>query len=157
MENKKKMEVVKNGEKTDVFTLESKLNFPLPDDYKEFLSKYDGVRFYNCEFYVKDIEQKVLMDVLYGINGERRYDIHRKNERLFDRIPKKSLVIGEDPGGTPILLVNGEENNGIYFFDSNYFFKQSSDEQNTYIIATTFTDFMNMLNVEDIFYREQKE
>lgn len=143
------MEAVNTGNYNDVVAFERKLNFYLPDDYKNFSSNYDGVRFYNCEFYVKDIAQKVLMDVLYGINGIKKYDIHKKNERFADEIPNKSLVIGEDPGGTPILLVNDDKNNGIYFFDSDYFFEQSSDDENTYLIADTFTDFLNLLNVGD--------
>jgi hypothetical protein len=154
MENKKKMEVIKNGKKNDVITFENRLNHFLPNDYKDFLSKYDGVRFYNCEFYIKDIDQRILMDVLYGVNGEKKYNICKKNERFLDELPNKSLAIGEDPGGTPILLVNDGENNGIYFFDSDCFFKQSSDEKNTYLIADTFTDFFNMLKVENIFYKE---
>ena len=153
MDNKKKMEAISIGSKTDVIAFVNKLNYDLPNDYKDFLAKYDGVRFYNCEFYVKDISQKVLMDVLYGVNGEKKYDIHKKNERFAGEIPTKSIVIGEDPGGVPILLVNDEKNNGVYFFDSDLFFEQSSDEKNTYLIANTFTDFFNMLNVEDIFYR----
>lgn len=149
----KRMEVIKKGSKDIVIPFEEQLGFSLPDDYKVFLSEYDGVRFYNCEFYVNKIQQKILIDVLYGVKGEKKFDIYTKNKRFEDEIPEKSLVIGEDQGGAPILLINDQKNNGIYFFDSNYFFENSTEEENTYLVANTFSDFFKMFDVQEILFR----
>jgi hypothetical protein len=149
----KKMDVIKKGNEIDVLKLEKKLEFSFPLDYKEFITKYDGVRFYHCKFYVERLRQEVLMDVLYGITGEKRFDLMKNNKYFEGEIPDKSLIIGEDPGGTPILLICDGKNDGIYIFDSNYFFKESSDEENTFFIANTFTSFFNMLNPSEIYYR----
>ena len=139
-------ERIKSGDEATVQEFEKRLGFDLPKDYKNFLTQNDGVKFENyAHFYVSALEQNVLMDILYGVTGEKRYSITRQNNIFKDEIPEKSLLIGEDPGGTPILLICEGKNSGVYFFDSNYFFEGSSDEQNTYWLADTFTEFMNLL------------
>ena len=142
-------ESIKSGNESSVREFEKQLGFDLPKDYKNFLIQNDGVKFVNySHFYVSVLEQNVLIDILYGVTGEKRYSITRQNNIFKDEIPEKSLLIGEDPGGTPILLICEGKNSGVYFFDNNYFFEDSSDEQNTYWLADTFTEFMHLLVCE---------
>ena len=139
-------ESIKSGDEATVQEFEKQLGFDLPKDYKNFLIQNDGVKFVNyCCFYVNVLKQKVLIDVLYDVTGAKKYSIARKNNTFKDEIPENSVLIGEDPGGTPILLICEGKNSGVYLFDNNYFFKGSSDEQNTYWLADTFTAFMNSL------------
>ena len=47
--------------------------------------------------------------------------------------------------GYPHDSTQTQENDGIWYYDHSYFFKQSSDELNTYFICETFAEFMQML------------
>ena len=55
------------------------------------------------------------------------------------------MLIGEDAGGGFVLLVCGGENEGVYYYDHAYSFELSNDKKNTYLIAKTFDDFMEVL------------
>lgn len=53
--------------------LEEFLGFLLPEDYKNFLSEYNGgtskVRY--SKFFVKELNQEIPLDVLYGIGVKK--------------------------------------------------------------------------------------
>jgi hypothetical protein len=87
------------------------------------------------------------MGVLYGVNMENEaLDLIYENKEYSDDIPEKSLLIGSDPGGGWILLIFDGENDGIWYYDHSYFFEQSTDELNTYLICNTFTEFLEILS-----------
>lgn len=144
-----KIERIKKGEISSVQKFENQLGFELPRDYKEFLMENDGTKFKECSFYIKHIDQSILLDLLYGVTSEAPFNIYETNKEFADDIPPKSLIIGDDPGGAMILLICDGENDGVYFYDHQYFFEQSSDIGNTYWIADTFSDFMKMLTEID--------
>jgi cell wall assembly regulator SMI1 len=50
-----------------VQAFEQQIGFTLPDDYRQFLIKNNGAEVNSQTFFVKDLEQEVLMDVFYGI------------------------------------------------------------------------------------------
>jgi SMI1-KNR4 cell-wall len=142
------MEIIayETGEASAVDALEKRLNVTLPDDYKEFLKSSNGAKIIDGYFYVRELEQEILMDVLYGINLKTRtLNLDFWHQEYGDEIPSDSLLIGGDPGGGFILLINDLKNNGIYYYDHSYFFDQSSDENNTYLISRTFSLFLEML------------
>ena len=126
-------------------TFLSNLSFDLPSDYVSFLKEYDGVKVLDGAFFVPDLDQKVLLDILYGVTCPKRFNLLKANEELDGELPDKSIVIGEDPGGAYILLTNDGENNGIYFYDYRHFFDQSDEESNTYFITDTFQNFLDEL------------
>lgn len=97
-------------------------------------------------FFVEDLGEFILMDTLYGVKTKSRsQDIIFKNREYIDDIPSESILIGRDLGGGWLLLIHDKENDGIWYYDHSYFFKQSSDELNTYFICETFAEFMQML------------
>lgn len=130
-------------------SLEKQLNITLPDDYKKFLVSNNGAKIVDGYFYVKDLNQEILMDVLYGIGLEKRvFNLEFWHQEYGDEIPQSSLLIGGDPGGGFILLINNGENDGVYYYDHSYSFNESSDENNTYLISRSFSLFLDMLKEE---------
>src|SRR5215204_537295 len=129
------------GDKHSVSVFESKLGFKLPDDYKSFLIENDGVKIVDGAIYIPALEQKVLVDVLCGVKAEGRFNIQKLNDEFGDDLAENSLIIGQDVGGSFVLLSADEQNIGIYLYDHSYFFEQSSDENNTYFICNTFSEF----------------
>lgn len=142
------MKIISYGDGSihDIKKLEESFNIKLPEDYKNFLIKYNGADIVDEIFYVKDIEQKILMGGFYGVESDKKkIGLINQNKEYGDDIPDNSLLIGSDPGSGWILLVNDGENNGIWYYDHSYFFSKLSDELNTYFICETFTDFLKML------------
>lgn len=149
-QNAMPIEQVEQSNKDAVVALQSQLNFKLPTDYLDFLSINNGARVIDGFFYVEDLKEFILMDIFYGVTTSKSINLQAVNDEFGDDIPPKSLLIGEDPGGAFILLVNneGSDNNiqdGIYFYDHAYFFYSSTDENNTYLICKTFTEFIRLL------------
>lgn len=131
---------------TAVEELEKHLNITLPADYKEFLNSHNGAKIVAGYFHVRELNQEISMDIFYGIDLEKRtLNLDFWHKEYGDEIPQNSLLIGSDPGGGFILLVNDGENSGVFYYDHSYFFDQSSDENNTYFISKNFTLFLDML------------
>ncbi|WP_210367046.1 SMI1/KNR4 family protein [Bacillus sp. REN3] len=128
--------------------LEELIGFPLPDEYKKFLSEYNGgtskVRY--SKFFVEELNQEIPLDVLYGIDVKRTFDLSVCFEEFEEDLLPNSLIIGDDPGSGLIVLITDAENYGVYYWDHSFYFPQSSEEENTYKIADSFKDFINGLN-----------
>lgn len=67
-----KIESFKMGNLQEVTKLEERLEIKLPASYKDFLSKFNGARIIDGYFFVKGLDQKILMHILYGINLEKK-------------------------------------------------------------------------------------
>ena len=128
--------------------LEELMGFPLPEEYKKFLSEYNGgtskVRY--SKFFVKELNQEIPLDVLYGIGVKRTFNLGVIYEEFEEDLLPNSLIIGDDPGSGLIVLITDIENYGVYYWDHSFYFPQSNEEENTYKIANSFNDFINGLN-----------
>lgn len=131
-----------------VRSFEQQINFALPEDYRQFLIKNNGAVVNRQTFFVKDLGQEVLMDVLYGLTNAdaRSLTLAYWLKEYEGDMGEKELVIGSDPGGHQILYITAGEDKGIYYWDTNHFFAQSSKgEGDTYFLAESFDDFCNLL------------
>jgi hypothetical protein len=142
------MKIIPYGKTTaeEIKALESEFEMTLPDDYKEFLLNNNGgvpeVKY--AAFYVEELKEDISLDVLYGI-GVEKLDVSRWSNMFRNDLPPRSLVIGVDPGGGMLLLINDGEDNGVYYWDDSYSFEESDDDRNTYFVADSFTDFVDSL------------
>lgn len=144
------MNITPWGENSEesVQAFEQQIGFALPEDYRQFLVKNNGAIVNNQTFFVKDLDQEVLMDVLYGLTSAHARSLtlgYWLNE-YDEEIGEKELVIGSDPGGHQILYITAGEDKGIYYWDTNHFFAKSSEgEGDTYFLANSFTEFCDSL------------
>lgn len=131
----------------EVVEFEEYLGFELPQDYREFLKEYNGGipdDNKNC-FYIKDLEEETMLDVLYGINIEKSFDLKEWNDEYRCDLLTKMLIIGSDPGGMMIIISNNKEDIGIYLWDHAHEYEQSTEESNSYKIADSFQEFIDNL------------
>lgn len=141
-----KINSFKTGVGQSVDEWEEKLNIILPIDYKNFLTQYNGAKIEEGYFFVKGLNKSIMLDILFGSGLDKQsLNLEFWYEEFSEDIPENSLLIGSDPGGGFILLINDGKENGIYYYDHSYFFEESSDELNTYFIADNFTEFFNEL------------
>lgn len=134
------------------------IGFKLPKDYKEFLKKHNGgivntedYRDYCIDhpgrgywsFWAKGLNVYMPMDILFGLDQEK-FDIQKNYSEYMSDLPAKAICIGHPMSGGYVLLDTGEDP-GVYFYASSYFFEQPDPEVNTYLIADTFTEFINGL------------
>lgn len=144
------MEIIKldSGNSQNLNKVEELFAIKLPEDYKKFLSENNGAKINEGYFYVKDLKETIMMGTFYGVDlgkENESLDIIYENKEFEDDILDKSLLIGSDPGGGWILLIADGENDGIWYYDHAFFFKESTDELNTYFIAESFSDFLKIL------------
>ncbi|SHM57953.1 SMI1/KNR4 family protein [Gracilibacillus kekensis] len=127
--------------------LEEYLGFLLPEDYKKFLNEFNGGTPKNrySKFFVKELNQEVPLDVLYGIGVKSTFNLIECYEEFEEDMLPNSLIIGDDPGSGLIVLITDAENDGIYYWDHAFYFPQSNEEENTYKIADSFMEFINDL------------
>lgn len=126
---------------------EQHIGFSLPEDYKQFLSEYNGgtakVRY--STFVVKDIDQIIPLDVLFGLGVIEELDLQYWNDEYRDDLLPNSIIIGHDPGSGMIVLINDPEIQGVYYWDHSFYFEESNEEENTYKIADSFRSFIEGL------------
>ena len=126
-------------------SFEKHIGFLLPDDYKQFLFEYNGgLARYNY-FWVDDLDEELPLHVLYGLGLDKNLDLKTWNDEYVDDLCSNSIIIGHDPGSGLIVLINDNEDGGIYYWDHTFNFEQSNEDENTYKIADTFQDFINGL------------
>lgn len=131
-----------------VVAFEQKLGFPLPTDYRLFLKKNNGGSVKKQVFFVKDLDQDIMMDVFYGITNTESEALTLAfwiNEH-GDELQENTLIIGSDPGGGMLTYITTGEDQGIYYWDHAHFFPQSSEEEgNTYFVSNFFAEFCDSL------------
>ncbi|MDO6819048.1 SMI1/KNR4 family protein [Zobellia sp. 1_MG-2023] len=145
-----KINKFKNGDIQNIIKVESTFNIKLPSDYKLFLKDNNGAAIHDAYFFVKDLKQKIMMGVFYGIDlgkENESIDILYQNKEFEDDILTNSLLIGSDPGGAWLLLIFDGENDGVWYYDHSNFFDESTDDLNTYYVAESFSDFIKMLEI----------
>ena len=150
--------------------IEMQLGYPLPKDYREFLSNYGGVFFPSAEFSMLEDNQQgecsiftffgstaetTLANVYYEV--QKNLEFEDDDREYYPGIhlvrnvaepimgmnwPKELLPIGSDQGGNLICLaLFGLRPGAIFFWRSNPF----PDAQNLYLIADSFDEFMHLL------------
>jgi len=89
-----------------------------------------------------------MLDVLFGVTSpaSRGLTLGYWLNEYEDEVASGTLIIGKDPGGIFLIYTIAGEDQGIYYWDKNYLFSQSSDvEGNAYFVADNFTAFCQML------------
>lgn len=129
-----KIELVKN--------FEGKISYSLPLDYRNFLIKFNGKNLENKPLYIPDCESDVIIQNYLGISLPSA-DIEGWLEELKDDLDQNFLPIAVDPGGNFLLMnkIDGK----VYYWDSARHFSVSSDIQNTFWVADSFSDLISKL------------
>jgi hypothetical protein len=126
---------------------EKLIGIEFPNDYRSFLLKHNGGRPSPAIFQIQEVGEEAMVDILYGIGTPQ--DICFWLSEFGSELPTGFVPIGQDPGGNVILMnATAGEDSGIYYWDAVFHFPSSSAERNTYLIASTFTDFL--LGLHDI-------
>lgn len=134
-----------NGKITinDVREFELNYNLKLPDQYIDFLLKYNGGYPEASTFKISDEEGESVVNKFYGI-GDRKGNLARVFEVLDGELPEGFIAIANDPGGNEICIGITEE-----YFGKIYFWMHDldSDEEmgSTFFLANSFNDFFNNL------------
>jgi cell wall assembly regulator SMI1 len=133
--------MAKGASESQINKIELRLQHTLPDDYRKFLESSNGGIPSRRRFRIPDCNAEALVDVLLGVDGPN--DLVAWIEELSDDLPTSFIPIGFDPGGNAILLdaSTGE----VFYWDSARHFETSNDEQNTFAIARSFTEFLEKL------------
>ena len=129
--------------------LEAQGGFTLPDDYRRFMSEFNGGRPEPSGFVFATVDGKSDSAVRYFLTldaREERYTIQEYLDRYRDRIPQKMLPIACDSFGNLVLLDAGAKAAGaVCFWDHE---KESMDDtawDNVAVVAPSFTEFLNAL------------
>lgn len=131
-----------------VTVFEKQINFSLPADYRRFLVENNGAEVLDQTFFVKDLTKEVLLDVLFGIINptSRGLTLGYWLKEYEDELEPGTLIIGKDPGGSLLIYTITGEDKGIYYWDKNYLFAQSSESGgNAYFVADSFTELCTSL------------
>jgi hypothetical protein len=148
------MEITKRvsgvGAFEEVFNqLEARVGSVLPDDYRRFMSEFNGGRPEPSGFVFPTEDGKSDSAVRYFLtldDREERYTIQEFLDRYGDRIPQKLLPIACDSFGNLVLLDAGAKSAGaVCVWDLE---KESMDEptwDNIADVASSFTEFLDAL------------
>ncbi|EDT2853159.1 SMI1/KNR4 family protein [Salmonella enterica] len=107
--------------------LEKIFSLSFPDDYKDFLSRYNGFVVKQpdfCEFDYDSVDDgAIAFYALFGYGISNRNDelVYQNNEYL-DEIDfiSNAFIIGSDPGGNYFVLVCEGEKKGVYYWDRTH-------------------------------------
>ena len=139
-----------NLNKSELNSLEDTLGISLPTDYKEFLSKTNG----GCPknnylvLNITSLKEELLINFFLGINNDENFNIIGWNNDYKSEIPISTFIFGIEYGGGMFIQITEGEDKGVYFWDSNFSLSETSDDENVFYIADTFSDFLSLINIE---------
>lgn len=139
------LEKIDSTSSSDFSDFKKKIGYFLPNDYLDFVFHNNGVRVLDGYFFVKALNEYIKMGFFFGISAPKYNLISVYDEFNMD-IPSESMIIGMDEGGGFILLVCNGVNDGVYYYDHSYSFDLSNDDNNTFFIADTFSEFLHSLS-----------
>lgn len=137
-----------NGE---ILMLENEFEVVLPEDYKSFLLQENGGR--NTAYRYKNlvripqVSEEINIDVMFGVSTNvKNGDIKQWTSEYQDDLFPNSIIIGDTiQHGFIVFWLSNDDNAGIYYYDDTYEFVSSTDDMNTYFLANSFSEFLNMV------------
>lgn len=137
-----------NGE---ILMLENEFEVVLPEDYKSFLLQENGGR--NTAYRYKNlvripqVSEEINIDVMFGVSTNvKNGDIKQWTSEYQDDLFPNSIIIGDTiQHGFIVFWLSKDDNAGIYYYDDTYEFALSTDNMNTYFLANSFSEFLNMV------------
>ena len=126
--------------------IESFIQAKLPDEYRDFLLKYNG-----------GIPDKIIFNIsalafFHKVNSSDYYsDFVVAYHTYIVRIPKGFIVVASDVGGNNILLgLEGKDRGKIYFWDHEEEVDEDeeADFRNMTLISNSFNQFVDSLKEE---------
>lgn len=137
-----------NGE---ILMLENEFEVVLPEDYKSFLLQENGGR--NTAYRYKNlvripqVSEEINIDVMFGVSTNvKNGDIKQWTSEYQDDLFPNSIIIGDTiQYGFIVFWLSKDDNAGIYYYDDTYEFASSTDDMNTYFLANSFSEFLNMV------------
>jgi hypothetical protein len=135
-------EIVGSGvpcDETQVDELEMRLGHKLPLDYRAFLLSFNGSQPRRRLFSVPDCGEAVVR-VFTGIGTI--VDIERWLRETAGDLTEGWLVVGFDQGGNSLIA---DPTGAIHYWDRALHFPASNRERNTFMVAQSFTAFLNGL------------
>jgi hypothetical protein len=129
---------------SQVQELETALRGTLPQDYKEFLSKYNVASPEKNVYEIGSLSTRVA--VFFGVSDEKNHDLLWQNQRVYaNRLPKGVLGVASAAGGNLICL--RLDNGWTYFWDHEL--EAADDEEPDYgnmtRLAPSFSEFLDHL------------
>ncbi len=140
------MNIVSFGKATKqmIDDFEKHIGFTLMDDYKLFLSTYNGgtPKLRYSTFWVEELSENIPLDVLFGLVDDVEFDLRDWNDEYQDDLLQNAIIIGRDPGAGFIVLINDIEDSGVYYWDHSLNFDKSDEDNNVYLISDSFQSFI---------------
>ncbi|SDX96800.1 SMI1/KNR4 family protein [Thermoactinomyces sp. DSM 45892] len=131
----------------EITQFEKKNDLQLPDQYKDFLLRWNGVAYTEPNlFFISKEQGPSVLNGLHGIGD--MYDNLQDSLDIFDddRLPSGFISIGFDPAGNQIVLgTKVPYYDHIYFWDHEEEAEDESDMSNMYFLANNIFDFLDSL------------
>lgn len=139
----------------DILHLEAFLKTPVPDDYKQFLTDFNGGEPVECaiNFEAKELQKNGdTVSTFYEVSEDISYGIQSNMENHSDLIPNGLIFIASTPAGNYFLLSLREDSYGfIYYKDHEINDSIGMDVSNDQLpesmafISENFSGFLNLL------------
>lgn len=129
--------------------IEREYDISLPQGYSMFLQKYNGgiaSKENRISLELKPIGEEVELEILFGIDQEDCFDIDYWMSQYREELPPHSLLIGNDTIKGFIMLHQTSSGLQVLYWDDERNLDASTDEQNVYLIANTFSEFLLMIH-----------
>lgn len=139
-----------NLNESDLNSLEDALGISLPTDYKEFLSKTNGGCPKNNYLVLKvsSLKEELLINFFLGVNDDENFNIISWNNDFKIEMPISTFIFGVEHGGGMFIQITEGDDKGVYFWDSNFSLPVTSNDENVFYIADTFSDFLSLITID---------
>ncbi|MFC9711523.1 SMI1/KNR4 family protein [Paenibacillus sp. NPDC056933] len=127
----------------DIREFEGEYVLKLPEQYVDFLLRYNGGYPEKSTFKISDEEGESVVNKFYGI-GNMKGNLGKVFEVLDGELPEGFISIANDPGGNEICIGTGERYFGEIYF---WMHDMESDEEmgNMFFFKSNFNDFLDNL------------
>lgn len=126
---------------------EQKWGVKLPEEYRKFLSTYNGGYPFPDAFAIADIEDESTVDRFLQLGAGPHSNLEKYMTTYTGRLPNDLFPIAHDPGGNLICIgIDGDCFGKIYFWDHEFEADENEpDYSNVYLIADSFIEFLENL------------
>lgn len=129
----------------DVTSFEVEFNLKFPQDYREFLKKYNGITRpsrYSVPYHIDDLIKWAWLTTLTGIIPNS--DKVKVPKEYPDLPPLRDLyTIGFDAGTNAFVMsLQGDDYGTIYYWDELYIHDYMNPKSGLFFIASSFTEFL---------------